>query len=178
MNPLDLIPGARWVHVAIAAAVVGLVGAAFLVQHGQIQSLRVKLSAEQTGRAQDREAYAAAALKASTEYRAEEQRRAAEQQEKIDAAEQKLVQERADRAVADAAAGRLSQRVAALVAAAREAARNPQAVQPGAAADDPAGMLADVLGRCVQRVRLLATLADERGTAGQLCEQSYDALTP
>jgi len=48
----------------------------------------------------------------------------------------------------------------------------------GAPAVDAAGMLADVLGRCIARVRFLASVADERGTAGELCERSYEALNP
>lgn len=41
----------------------------------------------------------------------------------------------------------------------------------------PPEMLADVLGRCIARVRLLATAADERGAAGALCEREYDEVT-
>jgi hypothetical protein len=110
--------------------------------------------------------------------RAEEQRRAASLQGNVDEAEKKLAAARADIAIRDAAAGRLQQRVATLVARAREAARNPQPAASSAPADDPAGMLADVLGRCVARVRLLATVADERGIAGNACQASYDALSP
>lgn len=120
----------------------------------------------------------AAMLKQAQDFRVEEARRTAAQQEKIDAAEKIAQKARADAAIADAAAGRLSQRIASLVAAAREAASNPAPVVAGAPATDPAGMFADVLGRCVARVQLLARIADERGTAGQLCESSYDALTP
>jgi hypothetical protein len=109
--------------------------------------------------------------------RAEEKRVRDAQQEKIDAAEQTIARERADRAIADAAAGRLSQRLDAYLASARKAARDPTPAQASPPADDPTGVLAELLGRCSARVRLLASVADERGTAGQLCEQSYDTLT-
>jgi hypothetical protein len=175
MNPLSLIP-TTWLLPAAA-----VVGAALLATAG-VQTWR--LHTEQAARATDRASMAEERLLASRvtlldeqRNRAEEQRRRDEQQEKIDAAEKTAERDRADRAIAVAAAGRLSQRVTALVAAAREAGSNSQAVQPGQAASDPAGMLVDVLGRCVQRVRLLASVADERGNAGKLCEQSYDALT-
>jgi len=175
VSPLSLIP-TSWLLPLAAAA-----GAALIAAAG-VQTWR--LHTEQAGRAGDRASMAEERLLASRvtlldeqRNRAEEQRRRDEQQEKIDAAEKTAERERAARATADAAAGRLSQRVAALVTAAREAGSNPQAVQPGQAASDPTGVLVDVLGRCVQRVRLLASVADERGNAGKLCEQSYDALT-
>lgn len=100
------------------------------------------------------------------------------QQEKIDAAEQTITQMRADRVIADAAAGRLLERFTALVARAREAARDSTPGQAGPPAPDPYGVLADVFESCVRNVRRLAAIADERGAAGQLCEQSYDALMP
>lgn len=175
MNPLSLVP-TSWLWPAAAIA-----GAALFAALG-VQTIRVDhalrdLAEIKAAWQTDRAAAAEASRKAEAAARAEETRVRAEQEEKIDAAEKAAERARADRAIADAAAGRLSQRVAALVAAAREAASHPQVVQPGAPTADPAGMLADVLGRCVARVRLLATVADERGTAGQLCEQSYDAMT-
>lgn len=123
---------------------------------------------------------AAAARQAMDAARAEEQRRAAAHQEALDAYEAQLTRARADAVIAGAAAGRLQQRVAALVAAARDraAAGNPGPAAPGQAADDAAGVLADVLGRCVARAELLARVADERGTAGSACQRAYEALTP
>lgn len=121
------------------------------------------------------------ALKATQAARDEEARRYAARKEIDDAHQAELVRLRADAAVADAAAGRLRQRVADLIAAARGAyapAANPAAVQPGPAAADAAGMLADVLGRCIGRVRQLAAIADHRGAAGTACQREYDALTP
>lgn len=124
-----------------------------------------------------RDAAAEVARLAALAARAEEQRRVAALQEALDAAELEARRERADRAIADAAAGRLRERVAALVTAARFAARNPGLALGGTPAEDAAGVLADVLGRCEARVRVLAGVADERGRAGQLCERAYDALT-
>ena len=126
----------------------------------------------------DRARAAAAALAASEAARAEEQRRAAAQQEVVDAYEKELQRMRADVAIADAAAGRLRERVAALVAAARQAAGGASLAPGSPPADDATGMLADVLGRCISRVQLLARVADERGAAGRACERAYDALTP
>ena len=156
----------------LAAAVLGALG----MQYVTIQHLRAGLAEQKATMSQERANAAFAVVKRHERYREEEHRRAAAQQEALDAAEHNAAQARADLVIADAAAGRLRDRIATLVAAAREAASHPQAGQPGAPAADPAGLLADVLGRCITRVRVLASIADERGTAGQLCERSYDAL--
>lgn len=109
--------------------------------------------------------------------RAEEQRRAKAHQELVDEYEKRLQIVRADAAIADAAAGRLRERVAALISAARFTARNPGPAFGGAPADDAAGVLADVFGRCVERVQRLAAIADERGAAGAACVRAYESLT-
>lgn len=158
--------------------VLAALGSAIAVQHERIIGLRATLSDERASRAQEKERAAEAARAAEARYRAEEERRIAAQQEIVDAAEKRAAQARADAAVADAAAGRLRDRVAALVAAARQAASNPSIAASGPPATDPAGMLGDVLDRCIGRVRLLAEIADRRGIAGAACERSYDALTP
>jgi hypothetical protein len=164
-----------------ALAIACVVAAAGLASTG-VQSLRLAnaktdLAKEQKARSDDRATAEAGARLANDNYRAEEARRAKERQEALDAKEAQLVSLRADIALRDAAAGRLQERVAALVAAAREAARNPEAPRPSPAADDATGVLADVLGRCVARVRLLASVADERGAAGATCERVYDSLS-
>lgn len=127
----------------------------------------------------DRAQAAAAALKQTTEYRAEEERRiAVQKKESIDEAERKITEARADAAGADAAAERLRSRIAALVAAARQAARNPAPAGASTPAGDPIGVLADVLSRSDARSGLLARVADERGIAGTACVAAYEALTP
>lgn len=138
---------------------------------------KTSLAKEQKDRSDERAAAEKSARLDSETYRREEQLRAAEHQKALDDKEALLVGMRADIAVRDAAAGRLQERVTALVAAARATARDSQVAQPSPPADDAAGMLADVLGRCVARVRLLATVADERGAAGATCERLYDSLS-
>lgn len=122
----------------------------------------------------------AVAASAAAAARAEETRRSLAQAAIEEAHAKELVRLRADAAVADAAAGRLRERVAALIAAARRdsAGADPAAVSAGPAAGDADLVLADVLGRCVARVQLLAELADQRGSAGSACVAEYDALTP
>lgn len=128
--------------------------------------------------ATEKAAAALTAQLAEAEARAEEQRRNAAQKESDRVQAEEIQRARADAAAAGAAADQLRQRVAALVAAARESRGNPAAAFVGPPAEDAAGMLADVLGRCVERVRVLAAVADDRGAAGGACERSYDALTP
>jgi hypothetical protein len=101
-----------------------------------------------------------------------------EQKRVTDEAERQLTQARADAAIADAAAGRLSRRVAALVAAAREAASHPPAAGASPPAEDAIGLLAELQRRADEAAGIFARIADERGTAGQLCAAAYEALTP
>lgn len=174
MKLLDLVP-TSWLMPAAGALVLVLLAAL------GVQTAR--LHAEQTARAEERAAMAEErlhALRASAadneRERDTEQRRFAAVQERADAAENNAAAARADAAAAGDAARRLLQRADATAAAAREASRNPQASQAGPAAGDAIGMLTEVLGRCVARLQFVAELADQRGGAGQLCEQSYDAL--
>lgn len=116
------------------------------------------------------------ALAESEVQRLRERAREASKNKEIERAEAIATQERADRVIADATAGRLLGRINALVAAAREASGNPKTGEPGATATDAIGVLADVQGKCIARVRLLADLADQRGNAGRTCEKLYDSL--
>lgn len=127
------------------------------------------------------------ALAESEKRRADEARIRKAQQEAVDDAERKATQARADAVILASASGalqrRFDDRVRGLVGAVYAAAAHrggPQDAAPadlGPAAEDPARVLADVFGRCIARVRLLADLADERGRAGAVCERSYDTLS-
>ncbi|WP_164885116.1 DUF2514 family protein [Rubrivivax rivuli] len=139
--------------------------------------VQVVLERERGEWANERAAAAEVSRLAARAVQIEEQRRRKALQEALDDAERVAQQERADRVVADAVAGRLHDRIAALVTAARFAARNSGATLGGPAAEDAPGMLADVLGQCIARARLLADVADARGRAGALCERAHDALT-
>jgi hypothetical protein len=139
--------------------------------------VQATLDKERREWADERAAAAESARLAAKAALAETMRRTQALQEAVNAAELVAQRERADRVVADAAAGRLRERIDALVTAARFAARNPGLAIGSPPTDDATGVLADVLGRCVARVQRLAAIADERGRAGQLCERAYDALT-
>jgi hypothetical protein len=168
-----MIPPTIYVKAAVVLALLAAIGVQTLrADHFERDVAEVK-AAWSADRAQAAER----AQKAEADARAKEQLWIKQQKERDDANDLKLQSLRADATLADAAAGRLQQRVAALVAAARQAATSPGPVQSGPPATDPAGMLANVLGRCIERVRLLATVADERGAAGSLCERQYDEVT-
>lgn len=136
--------------------------------------VQATLDKERREWADERAAAAESARLAAKAALAETMRRTQALQEAVNAAELVAQRERADRVVADAAAGRLRERIDALVTAAR----NPGLAIGSPPTDDATGVLADVLGRCVARVQRLAAIADERGRAGQLCERAYDALNP
>lgn len=106
----------------------------------------------------------------------ETQRRLERQKENQDAYDAELARARADAASATDAAGRLRQRAEQLAAAARRAASNAAAGSVGSTAPDASGMLSDVLGKAVERSRLLAAYADAARRAGLQCERDYDAL--
>ncbi|KVO72577.1 hypothetical protein WJ78_06280 [Burkholderia ubonensis] len=105
--------------------------------------------------------------------RDEFRRQSAAQQEIATHAAKERDQARVDAAAAASAADGLRRQVAALVAGIRRSATSAG----GSSAGDALDLLADVLGRADARAGELATIADERGIAGQQCERSYDALT-
>lgn len=108
--------------------------------------------------------------------RAEEQRRTAKIQEAQDAAHQARVAAESDARAARASADRLRQRAAEL--AARCTASDPAPAGPGQAASAPGPVLADMFGRADEAAGILAEYADKARIAGQLCQRSYEALSP
>lgn len=177
MRLLDMLPTGNvllWlVSGALAAA---LAYCSVVTMH--LEQARTALAVEQRDRAAERGRMEQAARGQVERFRATESEWRETQRKVIDAAEQKVAQASADAALADAARGRLQQHVAALAAAARRATANSAAAGPSAPAEDAAGMLAELQRRADERAGILARIADARGAAGELCERSYDALTP
>ena len=178
MSIIDLVPGARWIELAAIAAAIAAAAGAFGLQHHKIVTLTATLASERTQRAEERAAAASAALAESTAYRAEEQRRAQAQKEIADETDRKILALRADADRADAVAGSLQHRVAALVAAARAAAGHPAAAGTGPSTGDAAGLLAELQRRADETAGAMARIADERGAAGSACQRAYQSLTP
>lgn len=177
MSIIDFVPGAKWIEIAVVAAAIASAVGAYALQHHKIVTLTATLAAERTERANERAAAASAALAESTAYRAEEQRRAQAQKEIADETDRQILAARADAARADAVAGSLQHRVAALVAAARAAAGHPTAAGPSAPAGDPLNLLAELQRRADETAGELAKFGDAAAAAGHACEASYDALT-
>jgi Protein of unknown function (DUF2514) len=97
-------------------------------------------------------------------------------QKEADRAQETAKAARADADAARTAEQRLRARIAAAQASA--GAGDPAASGGSSPASEAAGVLADVLGRCVERVRRLAEYADNARIAGETCEASYYTLTP
>jgi hypothetical protein len=127
--------------------------------------------------AAEREAQKDQALRDAAQNARETARRLERQQEAQNVRDQKLAA--AERDARDARRGELRLREWAdeRAATARAAACDPTASGNRPAAGDPAGVLADVLGRADERAGLLAEYADRARIAGQQCEAAYDALT-
>lgn len=91
--------------------------------------------------------------------------------------QQQIAAARADAHRAGGAARQLQQQLAAYRTAVRAASAAPSASEGGASATDPLDLLADLFGRADARAGDLARIADERGTAGAICERHADAVT-
>lgn len=152
---------ANW-KVGVMAVLLALLG---------VQTMRIAELKEDA--AEKRAADAEVARIAERAQRTEEQRRTAAVNQEVTNA-QPIIQTEAR----DAAAlpdSRLQQPAVRYI---RRACPNPSTATASPPAVDPLVVFADVLGRIEQRSEDLARLAGERGTAGTLCERSYDALTP
>lgn len=125
-------------------------------------------------RAAQEAAYTAAALKATNENRAEEQRRVAAQKDINDETQRLATRARADARAVTASAPSLRN---AFASACFRAAPEHSTTVPGVAtAASGVDLQSDVFGQIEQRLRDLARIADERGIAGESCVKSYDAL--
>lgn len=109
--------------------------------------------------------------------RAEEQRRAAAQQESRDHARKEQKAADADAAGADAAGQRLRDEAAKLATSVSCAGTDPAAVARGQAAGRAAMVLSDLLERSVDTNRELAAAYDRARIAGLACESSYEGLS-
>lgn len=136
-------------------------------QRHQVKVVAATLATQQENAAKARESALAADIEETT-------RRLAAQAEVARNAEQSTLKARSDAAAADLAARRLRARLAVYAADCRPA--GAAAAGAGQAASAAAMVLTDVLGQCVDRVRVLAAYADGARVAGLACESSYDAL--
>lgn len=167
------LPITVWIIAGLLLALGGLE----VARRVQVSGLRADLAQCQQEHAQDRERAQAAALAQAQANAAETARRVAAHQEAQRAHDKALSQARADADAARGASLRLSRQLAAYAAAHRGTASDPAAAGERAAADDPIGVLAHVLGLADARAGVLAEVADRARIAGQQCEAAYDSLT-
>jgi hypothetical protein len=157
--------------IAIAAAAVAGAWATFIHHERDIGRAEVRQAWDGEKRVQ----LAAAAAEAQVNAK-ETQRRLERQKESQDGHDQEVTQARAAAAAASDAAGRMRRHAEQLAAAARGSCSNSTARGDGKATEDPAGVLAELLGRVVERSRRLAEYGDAARIAGAQCERDYDAL--
>jgi hypothetical protein len=175
---LALMPRWAW-HIAAGAA---LVGAGVWWHHRALE--RAHWAGFRAGQAEvqwrwDRadQRAAAAASYAQAEAERETRRREAALRKELDDALAARDRAAADARHADAAAVGLRHAARAAAAACGGAsAGHPAAAGGGQAAVSAGDLLADVLGRMDEAGRELARVADERGTAGGLCERAWNGL--
>ena len=110
--------------------------------------------------------------------RADETRTRSKQSEAQDDAFLSLKLSADDGRRADAAAGRLRQRADVLAASARCPAPDPAAAASSPPAAASADLLAELLERVDDAAGEIGRYADQARVAGQLCERSYEALSP
>ena len=168
-----LVPFQYYIATALALGLIGWgASAEWRLHTSEAREADAKATLEQ-----ERSAYAKAALAATTANRTEEQRRAAAQQETVNAAIEKATLVAADAAAAHDAAGRLLQRIDALVAGSRPSPGHPQVAATSASASGSGLVLAKLFSSVDEAAGRYAALADERGIAGDACVQAYDSLT-
>lgn len=159
----------------LAALAVGAAAAGWA--SWQVQGWRKDAQIERTNAAWagERAAWAGAAAVAQAAARDEEARRQAAIDEVRNEGEKELARRVAvERAAADV---RLRDAAAEYARRGRQAAGGARAAQPGAAAADPIGVLAVVLGELDGMAEVYAAEADAARHAGLMCERAYDALS-
>jgi len=166
-----MLPGKVWAGIGIAAALA--FGVYTIDRRADTRGFERAVAACE----RDKALALAAAQRADAANRAETDRRTAAQREALDAHERLASAAAADAASAVDAADRLRRRAASLAARGCGAAGDPATAGAGSPEATAAGMFPDVLGRCVDRVRLLAAVADDARAAGETCVRAYDALT-
>ncbi len=178
---INIIP---WWAYLTAGAVAGALLAGG-VQQARVASAKAELAQVRADHAKlvadaalDKAAAHARALDIERALTAKEQALQATIDKQAEDARNAQAQHAADRAAADAAAGRLRERLATITRAASAGARvaadsNSSAARERAAADATARVLAELLASASDRAGALADFADRANAAGLACERAY-----
>lgn len=162
----------------IAAGVIAVALAAAGVQTVRLANEKTDFAEARATWANTRAEAARIHAKAESVQRMEENRRQLEKDNAILEAKSQLADLAADLVRADRTAAGLRDAARAAAKRASEARGSATTGTGGTPAQDPAGVLADVLASIDERAGILAKIAGERGIAGATCERSYDSLTP
>ncbi|CAN7467250.1 DUF2514 domain-containing protein [Variovorax sp. LjRoot175] len=166
----NMIPGALWALLLAAAVGFGL------VKEVQVHAAREATANVRTQLADYKAAAAESGRLAARARLLEVERINTEQRKAVDDAAKETRIALGDLATARGAGDRMRKQIARYAEAARRANERASALERSAAGADAVGVLANVLGRCSQRVEFLAAYADRARIAGNACERSYDAL--
>ncbi len=178
---INIIP---WWAYLTAGAVAGALLAGG-VQQARVASAKAELAQVRADHAKlvadaalDKAAAHARALDIERALTAKEQALQATIDKQAEDARNAQAQHAADRAAADAAVGRLRERLATITRAASAGARvaadsNSSAARERAAADATARVLAELLASASDRAGALADFADRAHAAGLACERAY-----
>ena len=179
MNLLDFFPGGSpvlWIGGVALACVAGFAGVQSMHlanARTDLANARTALAKSEQARAEERERGARAAREQVEQFRATEQEWRDAQNENALVARKARDLAAAGAAAADANAGRLRDRAAALAAACRRTAEDSSAVAAGPAASAPGDVLANMLGRLESAGRVIARYADDASISGEQCAADY-----
>ncbi len=163
-----------WIAAGVIAVAVTTAG----VQTVRLASEKAAFAEARATWADTRAEAARIHAKAESVEREEENRRQQEKDHAILEAKTKLAAATDDLVLANRAAVSMQHAAKAAAERARRACQSAAVGTGGTPAQDPAGVLADVLESVNTRAGILAKIAGERGIAGETCERSYDSLIP
>ncbi|WP_431276292.1 DUF2514 family protein [Variovorax ureilyticus] len=170
----DIVPG--WLYATAIALLLFLM----LGQQVRVSNARANVARTQKEFADWKTNAAETRLLADRAQRTEEQRKQEVATKEAEDAAQKLTQARADAAIANAAAGKLRDQLAAYITSVHRAGQDPApaAGSAGVASADPLDLLADLYSRSDEAAGAIAQYADELRIRGLAAERIADGLQP
>lgn len=172
------VPIVRWAELALIAAVIGLMTTAYLMQHNTIMRQKVTIAERDKTIADQRAAYATAALGGIRDAQDETKRRVTDQGEIANESQRFTTRALADAGDRRTADERLRNATATVAASCGPSGADPTPAAVSAPASSPGDLLANVQRRLGEAAGRIGEYADAARGAGQQCQADYDALTP